>query len=448
MSSVHPERRHAKRAAVEGRRKAVHRPASTPRLRRSAQRERWVVLALLLSATAFAASRARYGGSLQLAYAGKPAEAEALYADTPAEAALLSLTSRSLCATPFTITRQGPLAVRLETQKPADVAAALRRVQSEPTPYRALLAPVSQITTTATTVELKLSHPWPDLESALCHPALSIPGAGPFKLGLNAPGRYAADVSFPGGRPYLDELVVTSTDDRGAERLFSQRKVQAAMGLNPRDGEKAPLPYATALLFSPSLPLTFRNAFESSVDRGDLVRFFVRPPAAALPAGTAPPRPPTISPPREVTLLFDASLDDQRAVAARLQVRLNPLGYRVALKALPRRELRARWAKGDYELMLFSMLLPTKQASTLALALETARASELAAKHLPQLGAITDDEAREEKARELLQQLAPQLPALPLYVQGLSLQVSPQVQNLKSDAWGLPKLDDVFLGAE
>jgi hypothetical protein len=150
---------------------------------------------------------------------------------------------------------------------------------------------------------------------------------------------------------------------------------------------------------------------------------------------------------REVTLLYDASLDDQRAVAARLQVRLAPLGYRVALKAISRRELRARWAKGDYELMLFSALLPPRSSNALALVLEAAKASDLAAKHLPQLGAL-DDEAREEKAKELLVTLGPALAALPLYVQGLSLSVGPPVQNLKLDAWGLPKLDDVFLGGE
>ena len=449
---MHAERR--PQAAVEARASRLHGRPSTPRpLRgRSAQGERLLIsLLCLLSLPALAGSRARYGGSLQLALSGKPTEAEALYADTPSEAALLALTSRSLCASPFTLTRQGPLALRLEVPSPLkaqEVAAALTRAKTEATPYRALLAPIAQVTASGSAVELKLAHAWPDLESGLCHPALAIPGAGPFKLGSTTPGRYAADLQFPAGRPYLDELVVTSTDDRGAERLFAQRKAQLTLGLPPRDAEKVPMAFATALLYSPGLPPTFRAAFESAVDRGDLVRFFVRPPAAPLPAAAQQPKPAALSPPREVTLLYDASLEDQRAVAARLQVRLNPLGYRVALKALPRRELRARWAKGDYELMLFSVLLPPKPANALAVALEAARAGDVAAKHLPQLAAVADDEARDEKARELLLSLGPQVPALPLYVQGLALQTAAGVYGLKLDAWGLPKLDDVFLGAE
>jgi MarR-like DNA-binding transcriptional regulator SgrR of sgrS sRNA len=405
----------------------------------------------LLALPALAGSRARYGGTLQIALSGKPAEAEGLYADTPAEATLLALTSRGLCATPFSLTRPGPLAARIEVPAPLkaqDVAAALKRAQTEPSPYRALLHPVSQISVAGAAVELKLAWPWPDLESALCHPALALAGSGPFKLGGTA-GRYTADPAFPGGRPYVDELVVTSTDDRGAERLFSQRKAQLAMGHTGKsDAEKVSMPFATALLFSPSLPPTFRAAFESSVDRADLVRFFVRPPAAPLLPGTPQTKPAALNPVREVTLLYDASLDDQRAVAARLQVRLAPAGYRVGLKPLSRRELRARWAKGEYELMLFSALLPPRPANALALALEGARAGDLAAKHLPALGAIADDTARDEKAKELLVTLGPSLNALPLYVQGLALNAGPTVRGLSLDAWGLPKLDDVFLGAE
>jgi hypothetical protein len=47
-----------------------------------------------------------------------------------------------------------------------------------------------------------------------------------------------------------------------------------------------------------------------------------------------------------------------------------------------------------------------------------------------------------------MQQTLPLLNAIPLYQQGLSLQSGPTVQNLKLDAYGLPKLDDVFLGTE
>src|SRR5207249_3556921 len=132
-------------------------------------------------------------------------------------------------------------------------------------------------------------------------------------------------------------------------------------------------------------------------------RFFVRAPAAPLGAAPPPARPPALTVPKEVTLLFDSSLEDQRTVAARIQVRLHPLGYRVALKAISRKELRARWAKRDYELVLFSALMPPEPANALAVTLELAHAKELAAKTLPALGAILDDAARDERARALLE---------------------------------------------
>jgi hypothetical protein len=401
-------------------------------------------LSLLLCApVALGASRARYGGTLQVAYAGKPAESEPLYADTPSEAALVSLVARSLCPM---ASRPSPGILHLDaTAKPA-----LDRALNEPTPYRALLASVASLYTApgGGGVDLELKYPWPDLDRALCHPALALPKDGAFKLGA-APGRYLFSAAFPGGRPFVDELVVTSSDERGAERMFAQRRAQLALGLPPRDTSGLTLPFATYLLMSPELAPAFRPAFESAVERADLTRFFVRAPAAPLGEAKKPAnKPAPLTTPREVTLLFDASLEDQRAVAARLQVRLHPLGYRVALKPLPRRELRARWAKGDYELMLGAVLLPPQPANALAVVLELARAPELSAKQLPMLGAVADDSVRDEKARELMQQTLPLLNAIPLYQQGLSLQAGPTVQNLKLDAYGLPRLDDVFLGAE
>jgi MarR-like DNA-binding transcriptional regulator SgrR of sgrS sRNA len=409
-----------------------------------------LITLVLLGAAALAASRARYGGTLHVAFAGKPVETDATYADTPAEATLLGLASRPLCQSPFVLTRVSPLALRLEVPAPlkaAEVAQALKRAHESASPYRALLLPIEKVNVQGNAVELKLSYPWPDLENALCHPALALFGFGPFKL-QGPPGRYAADPAFPGGRPYLDEVVVTSTDERGAERLFVRAKAQLAIGLSPKEPEKVPMPYSTGLLYAPTLPATFRAAFESAVDRADLVRFFVKAPAAPQPSGPPVQKPPPLSPPREVTLLYDATLDDQRAVAARLQVRLNPLGYRVRLLALPRRELRSRWAAGDYELMLSSALLPSRPCNALAVTLEMARASELAAKQLPPLGAIADDELRDEKAQALLSALSHELPLLPLYVQGLAMSVGQGVQGLKLDPSGFPKLDDVFLGAE
>ncbi len=404
---------------------------------------------VLLALPALGASRARYGGTLQVALAGKPAEADPLYADTPQEAALVGLVTRAICAAPFVLSRSSPIVLHIEAgAQTKAVAAALERARAEPTPYRALLSSIATVTSTAGGVDLTLAHAWPDLERALCHPALAVATVGPFHLASGPAGHFAADLSFAAGRPYLDEVVVTSSDERGAERLFSQHRAQLVLGVPPKDPVAAALPFATYLLMSNALAPAFRAAFESSVERADLTRFFVRAPAAPLgDVQKRPLKPAALTPSREVTLLFDASLEDQRAVAARIQVRLNPLGYRVALKPLPRRELRARWAAADYELMLSSVLLPVQPANALAVVLELGHASD-AAKQLSAVGAITDDAARDDKAKELLQSLLPTINAIPLYVQGLSLQAGPQVQGLKLDAYGLPRLDDVFLGTE
>ncbi|MFP2958816.1 hypothetical protein ACLEPN_13470 [Myxococcus sp. 1LA] len=107
---------------------------------------------------------------------------------------------------------------------------------------------------------------------------------------------------------------------------------------------------------------------ESAIDREDLTRLFVQAPAQPMPHLLPPalldaparPRPsaPPVSPARTVTLRYDASVEDQRAVAERIQVKLHQRGYTVALEALPRAALRARWAQGDFELMLHALLLP------------------------------------------------------------------------------------------
>ncbi len=62
--------------------------------------------------------------------------------------------------------------------------------------------------------------------------------------------------------------------------------------------------------------------------------------------------------------------EDQRAVAERIQVKLHDRGYKVALEPLPRSMLRARWAKGDFELMLHSLLLPPVPGPALAVVLD------------------------------------------------------------------------------
>ena len=146
-----------------------------------------------------------------------------------------------------------------------------------------------------------------------------------------------------------------------------------------------------------------------------------------------------------MTLLYDATSEDQRAVAERLQVKLHDRGYTVALEPLPRAELRARWAKGDYELMLHSLLLPPVPGPALAVVLDAAGRKDLLGVELPRIGALPDAAARDAKARERALALAPSVPLLPLYAQGLALRAAPEVGGLGFDAQGLPMLDGAWL---
>jgi peptide/nickel transport system substrate-binding protein len=215
--------------------------------------------------------------------------------------------------------------------------------------------------------------------------------------------------------------------------------------------------YATYLAWSPRrVPPDFRQAVESSIDREDLTRLFVRGPAVPmanlLPQALLPQtqllRPPPFPEPqagRKVTLLYDVGSEDQRAVAERLQVKLHDRGYGVALEPLNRAELRARWARGDYELMLHSLLLPPAPGPALAVVLDAAGRKDLLGVELPRIGALPDASARDQKARERALALAASVPLLPLYAQGLALRAAPEVGGLTFDAQGLPLLDGAWL---
>ena len=330
-------------------------------------------------------------------------------------------------------------------------------------PYRALFHAVRgearQLTPRGAVLELPLAYPWPDLERALCHPALAPPVStttvGPFI----AAGRGAleAQTAWPQGRPYLDRLLLTATDQRGLSRLWSSRQVQVELGVaSETDSVAGTALYATFLAFSPRrLPPDFRQAVESAIDREDLTRLFVQAPAQPMPHLLPPalldapgrPRPaaPSANPARKVTLIYDASVEDQRAVAERIQVKLHDRGYTVALEALSRAALRARWAQGDFELMLHALLLPPIPGPALAVVLEAGGRRDLLGVELPAIGALPVATARDTRARERALALAGSVPLVPLYAQGLGMRFAPDVGGVMMDAQGLPSLDGLYV---
>jgi MarR-like DNA-binding transcriptional regulator SgrR of sgrS sRNA len=444
-----------------------------------------ILLVLLATTASLAAGRARYGGTLQVVVAGKMTEADPLYADAPLEAALISLVASPMCRLDAHQRIEAALAqdftggftsieIRLSPAtrgdgKPLtaqDAAAALRRALTEPTPYRGLLLPLETTNSVGAIgtdrVAFKLAFPWPDLGAALCHPSLALSqsprtdGAGPFAA-QSGQGSYLPQSAYPRGRPYVDALRLSSSDARGAARQVAQRKAHLALGIAPADAPPPPALSATYLLFSPEKAgAAVRGALEKAVDRDDLTRFFaVRAPTVPMngllppllqPDAKLPPPAAVASAQKPLTLKWDQSIEDHRAVAERLQVKLQDLGYRVALEPVSRRALREAWAKGDYSLMLQQVLLPPVPAPALAVVATLARAPNAAARLKP-LGALADARERADKARALASELATELHLLPLYAQGLALQPAAGLQQLSLDGFGLPRLDDVFLEA-
>ena len=460
---------------------------------------RWATVAggLIACATidqsALGAARARYGGVLRVAVGTRPAETDPSLADAPAEAAVRALTGSPLCRLDAArrlrpllaseIAWEAPLRLRVELRtnlefsegaalSAEDVLASWSRLSqaSSLSPYRALLFAVREervhlpSPATARSLDLPLAFSWPDLAASLCHPALAIrprtgsgQGVGPFRA--SSSNELLASLTFPTGRPFVDKIVLGFLDQRAASRRLALHQADLAIGAaSIKSGNwNPPKLYATYLTFRiERAGADFRDAFEAAIDRGDLTRFFVPPPAqpmysllpqASMPAATPPPRPPAPVHPsgRALTLLYDESFPEQRLIAQRLQLKLHDLKYAIALKPLPRSALRAAWAAGQFDLMLQSVLLPPAAGPALAVALEIAGRHELLAAELPPIGALPDEAAREQAALERARALLPSLALIPLYAQGLRAATSERVASLALDGHGLPALDDAFL---
>lgn len=431
-----------------------------------------------LALTALGASRPRYGGELRVVVAGSPAPEDPALADTPADAAISWLTAPALCRldanlrpTPVLtdeITWLGPQRLRIglggSRATPAAIAERWERLSRTATlsPYRALLYPLrdegrrltGRVTDDA--LELSLAFPWPDLERSLCHPALGIPGNHGAFLANRGRTPLLANPAHAAGRPFVDRLLLAVASERDAARRLELNQAEVLLGAG-EDSSPAPPPAlsATYLAYRPSrVGASLGRSVEAAIDRADLTRYFVRGPAVPMSALLPPalmPQPTLVRPPppasenRDVTLLYDAGLDDQRAVAERLQVKLHDRGYRVALKALSRGELRRRWAQGDFDLMLHAVLLPPLPGPALAVVLDLAGRHDLLPTELRPIGALADPAERDAKVRQRAEALRETLPLIPLYAQGLAVRSSSQILPPASDGQGLPLLDDLFL---
>lgn len=434
----------------------------------------------LVCATADAAARARDGGTLVVLLTQDVSQETAEL--SPEGATVRALTAAPLCrleadgrvhgllatlertAEGLTVTpRPGARFPSGAALSPAELAAAwLRALQAGPS-ARGLLAPVRAVRETLAmqaqargpSLLLPLAHPWPDLESSLCHPALAPTRQASAREGIGpyAPtgqDRASAAPDFPDGRPFPKSLVLRRVTRRVGLRTLQAHEAQLLVGdAGPNEG---PLLAATYLAYRPARRV-LAEAVGARLDRAALVHSFVPAPAAPLwgllPPGLGGPKEAarTTPPPRQsgvATLLFDRDRPAQRAVAERLQILLNDAGFRLTLSPRTGAELSAAWDRGEGDLALRSVLLPPIPAPALAIILELSGESEANRRELPALGAVPDPEGRAARVRERALALATSLPLVPLYVEGTRARLDEHLVDARRDAFGLWVLDDVW----
>ncbi len=425
------------------------------------------LLCLLIATSAWAGLRASYGGKLRVGAAVSTDKAPWLL-DAPVETTLAALRAQPLCrleadgrwvpmlAESMTRTPHRTLRIVLRPPLNADeVIQAWKRLWASTSPYRVLLSPFTspgadwtKWKIDATTLELPLGTSAADVEAGLCHPALAVAdteGRGVSAWNVTADA-FTGNAGFPEGQPFLAHVELKNTDARGGERLLEQKKIQLLLGGAAKVSTPAPMPYATYLLFNRTKAGDgFRNAVDASADRSQLAAIFAQAPAAPLTsllprgaavADSAAAKPAPLSPAKPLTLLYDASRDDQRAAAERLQVKLKPLGYALSLKGLRRAELLTAWSRREYDVMLFSVLVPPSAASALSLVWEVAGVP------LPSLPATTEALGEVERKGKA------ELPLIPLFTQGLPVAAAPELLGFSFDGFGRLRLENLFFSAE
>ncbi len=382
---------------------------------RAARLARLLALAAALApGAAAAADRPAYGGELRVALPIPPRVADPALAREPQDLWL----ARALHATPLTLQADGALGPGLLERVPeplqggrafqlvlreglrfadgtpltaGDLAASLARLlrPEVASPHAwvavavqgaeevaagraAALAGVRVLSERELLVTLAFPFPrWPAALAALPAAVVSPGGAGAGPFRRDGLDRLVASEHHWRGRAYADALAFAALDPRAAAQALEQGRVD----LVARPEGTAGLAQARTVValaavngrrLGAGAPAVRRVL--AALDRGDLVRRFVRaqaeplatllpaplvdgPTPAAAPAAPAP-APAQEGVPARAVLVLPSWLADARAVADRLQVRLFDAGVKVALEPLDARALPARLAAGDYDVAL------------------------------------------------------------------------------------------------
>jgi peptide/nickel transport system substrate-binding protein len=445
-----------------------------------------IVAAVLVSPVASSGVRPAYGGDLRVVLPSLPQTFDPALAVSTADLVV----ARATCGTLMKWAADGtllpdllaavpevtPTSVHLKLRSglkthdgsalgAAQVVAAWRHA-GEPSlasPYGALFLPVSSIIARGDAeIDVQLAFPYPDWPRGLAHPGSSIPGAGPFlSSGSGQAGvMLSAFGDAPSGRPYADHVRLVAGDSRGAARMLAQHTADVLMQAVPGAGSPGPLMQTTFLSLNPDrLKATYapvRSAVEASIDSADLVSYFVRTPATPMrgllppPLDVGPVAPFTPGTPRKVTpaarltLIVDASNEDHRSVAERIQVLLHPQGVGLVVRSIPHAEFQKMVQSRDYELAVVGVPALPEAGLALAQVMLFAGGRDAASLLLSSIGQQSDLAARRGLVAERAREMRSSLPLVPLYASGVPLTVRPGVYGASFDPTGVPSLADLW----
>ncbi|MGI5863974.1 MAG: ABC transporter substrate-binding protein [Myxococcales bacterium] len=461
----------------------------------------------LIGGAAIAGMRAQYGGTLRVAVPVAPQTLDPALAATPADVVAAGLTfdtlvrlggdgelRAGLAAVPEPEANGRLFRFRLRpslrfhdgsSATARDVVASLARLEDAKlgSPFAAIALPLAGAgeggrigleVVSDSEVQASLAFPYPDWPRALAHPAAALlrpagerlVGTGAFRPATGSSAQLLQLVAHddcPLGRPFVDLLRLVPSNPRSVSRAVSLGEADLAFVTgSSREGGEGPALFATYLAVNEerigAMARPLREAIVGSVDVAGLTKFFVRAPATPL-YGLLPPaldpaapraqrpagRPASLRSGAALTLVCDASNDDHRSVGERLQVKLHDFGVALAVKRLPRNELREALRGGDYDLALVSIAAIPEAGMALAQLVELGAGRDAARELLREVGAGPDREARLATASAQARAWLERLPLLPLYVEVPRLVAREGIAAVGFDGAGVPSIADAWI---